>query len=142
MKYDGLVTGKTSKLLDSLAASVTPKRSKYNAKRVKADGYTFDSQAEYGRYRELRMAEVSGAISALTVHPRFLIREAFQSGWFVVPAEVYEGDFGYFDRHDMQAFAPIVEDVKGYQTREFKRKWQLVQAKYPEIEFRIVESKQ
>ena len=39
--------------------------SKYNNRRVKADGHTFDSGAEYRRYRDLLMLEQAGAIHKL-----------------------------------------------------------------------------
>ena len=46
-------------------------RSKYHAKKVRLDGFTFDSKAEAACYAELKMLANAGHINALDVHPRF-----------------------------------------------------------------------
>ena len=51
--------------------------SKYNAKRVKRDGYTFDSKAEAKRYWELKQLEKAQEIAFLEVHPKFILQPAF-----------------------------------------------------------------
>ncbi|HMN12801.1 MAG TPA: DUF1064 domain-containing protein, partial [Bellilinea sp.] len=53
-------------------------RSKYNAKKASADGFTFDSQAEERRYQELKPLEQAGKITGLEVHKRYRLTEAFK----------------------------------------------------------------
>lgn len=48
-------------------------RQKYNNKKIKLDGITFDSLREGRRYEELKMMEKAGEIEDLVCHPRFLI---------------------------------------------------------------------
>lgn len=101
------------------------KHSKYGNKRVKADGYTFDSQAEYSRYCELKLLVKAGEIKRLRVHPPFQISDAFtvyQTGE-LVKARYYEADFEYYDVERMRR---VVEDVKGKRTALFDLKWDLV----------------
>ena len=52
--------------------------SKYNNKKVQVDMYVFDSIAESGRYKELKLLEQAGEITELTLQPRFLLQEAFR----------------------------------------------------------------
>jgi hypothetical protein len=114
-------------------------RSKYGNKRVKADGYTFDSQAEYRRWQELKLLEQAGEISDLEVHPKFIIspggRDAFTGK--VIRKRTYEGDFAYIE---LDTDRQIIEDTKGVATQVFRLKWDLVRLAYPDIEFRIVKA--
>lgn len=109
--------------------------SKYNNRKVEADGYTFDSQAEYYRYCELLLLARSGQISHLEVHPKFELLPAFKdaSGKHHRKIE-YEADFRY-----TEAGRKIVEDKKGVRTAVFKIKEKLLLNRYRDIEFRIVE---
>ncbi len=115
-----------------------PRRNKYNARKVRLDGYTFDSQVEAARYGELKLLERVGKIRDLEVHPKFVLQEAFEDQWGRKwKAVTYTADFGY--REDGQK---IVEDVKGgkvTQTQSFRDKSALFQAKYPYIKFVIEE---
>lgn len=45
--------------------------SKYHNTRVRADGLSFDSKAEYARYQELRLLESQGMLTELKVHPAY-----------------------------------------------------------------------
>lgn len=79
---------------------------KYHAKKVKADGYVFDSKAEYARYCELKLLERAGEIIKLEVHPKFvlLINETLIG--------TYKPDFRYFANKG----GVRIEDVKGVMT--------------------------
>jgi hypothetical protein len=44
---------------------------KYNAKKVKIDGITFDSKLEGARYNHLKELEALGLISDIEIHPSF-----------------------------------------------------------------------
>lgn len=91
-------------------------RPKYGNKKVKADGYTFDSIAEHQRYLELKLLHATGEICKLVVHPRYPIKIMGQK------VCTYIGDFEYLDRRLVRH----VEDVKGFETAEFKLKKKLV----------------
>jgi hypothetical protein len=103
-------------------------------KRTQVDGYTFDSQAEAARYGELRLSEQAGAISGLTIHPVFLLQEAFKANGRTHKAISYEGDFGYTEKG-----VQVVEDVKGHRTEVFRLKEKLFRYRYPHINFRIID---
>jgi hypothetical protein len=100
---------------------------KYHNRKVKADGYTFDSLAEYARYRELRLLETAGVITALEVHPTYLLQPGFRYHRKAERAINYEADFQYVD---LETGARIVEDVKGKKTEGYKLKRKLFLAKY------------
>lgn len=94
--------------------------SKYRSRRVRADGYTFDSEAEYARYCALRVAEKAGEISDLQVHPTFDLHCI--TGQRICR---YEADFAYTE--DGQR---VVEDVKGVRTPVYRLKKRWVEAEY------------
>lgn len=114
------------------------KRAKYGNKHVVVDGIRFDSQAEAKRWGELRELEKQGLISHLERQPKFKFvingqkvvsrSERYPNGRQVS----WKGDFAYFDGHHR-----IVEDVKGFRTKEFILKKAFVEAIWPAV--RIVE---
>ena len=109
--------------------------SKYNAKKVSKDGYTFDSISEYKRYAQLYIMQKAGAISDLAVHPVFELQGAFID---LLTGEKhraihYEADFSY-----IEAGKYVVEDVKGFETPHFVDKWKIFRYKYPDIDARKV----
>jgi len=88
---------------------MTPyKRNKYNAKRVEADGYVFDSKLEAARYFDLIILEKVGEIQDLCIHPKYKLEV---NGVLIGR---YTADFEY-----MQDGKLVVEDVKGVRTRDF-----------------------
>lgn len=114
-----------------------PKR-KYRNEPVVVDGVRFDSQAEAKRWLELRGLEKQGLISHLERQPKFKFvingqkvvsrSERYPNGRQVS----WKGDFAYFDGKNR-----IVEDVKGFRTKEFILKKAFVEAIWPAV--RIVE---
>src|SRR6266566_4740428 len=95
------------------------KQSKYNAKKVQADGYTFDSKAEYEYYiMTLKPLAQAGAIKKLEVHPRYKL---VVNNQFIC---TYIADFRYID----QAGKTHVVDVKGVRTDVFMLKKKLMAA--------------
>lgn len=103
---------------------MSERRHKYNARPMDADGYHFDSLAEYRRYCELKLLHAAGAISAIDVHPRFEIVPKDKHG----KALYYEADFSYVD---LQNNINVVEDVKGVKTPVYQLKKRLFLAQYP-----------
>ncbi len=118
-----------------------PKRSKYGNRKVTKNGETFDSVREYERHLVLLDMQKHEMIRNLQRQPRFTI---------VVNDEeicTYVGDWRYEEIEHfyvpghpqrMTAMkADVVEDSKGFQTPDFKLKWKLAKALYPEIDWRL-----
>lgn len=106
--------------------------SKYRNRKVKADGYTFDSQAEYARYCELKQLKRAGEIDDFNVHPKYELQPSFKRNGKTIRAITYSGDFSYRENGRV-----VVEDVKGVRTQVFDLKSKMFQFKYPDIELRI-----
>lgn len=110
--------------------------SKYNAKKIKIDGHTFDSKREAQRYCELKLFLRAGEIKNLVLQPRFLLQDEFFDKNGVKHKKIeYVADFLYIDK-DGKA---IVEDVKGVLTDVYKIKKKMFLKKYDEqYEFREI----
>jgi len=111
-----------------------PKQSKYKSRKVTIDGITFDSVKESKRYVQLRALLEQGEISHLELQPVFKIYcggvpVRYDSGRQMT----YRADFSYFDGQHR-----IVEDCKGYKTREYLMKKALVHACYPAVRIKEV----
>lgn len=110
----------------------TVKSLKYRAKKVKLDGYTFDSQAEAKHYwHTLKPQFERGEIHHLEVHPSYTIEI---DG---VKICKYMADFRYFSGRER-----IVEDVKGFKTPVYRLKKKLVEAMYPGTKILEISPKQ
>lgn len=96
-------------------------RSKYRAEPTEVDGIPFASKMEARRYRELRLAERAGEICELQLQVRYPITV---NG---VRVCTYVADFVYTET---RTGLFVVEDVKGFRTRVFVLKKQLMQAVY------------
>lgn len=121
------VTGGAS----ALVVAVAPKRAnKYGATKAKADGFTFDSIGELGRYNDLKLMVAAGVISELGVHPRFPLRVEGEA-----IAEI-ELDFAYTENGRR-----VVEDFKGVLTRVFRLKRKHFLQQYKHIELRVINRK-
>lgn len=100
--------------------------SKYGARKVTYDGKTFDSQKEAQRYAELRLLERGKVISDLKWQVMFqLIPAQYDEDGKLIERPVnYIADFKYIDNKTGQK---IVEDTKGFKTKEYiiKRKLML-----------------
>jgi hypothetical protein len=103
---------------DAKAAGLpVPKRAKYGNRKTTVDGITFHSAREARRYGELKLLEKAGKIEQLELQPRFKL---LVNG---CPICTYVGDFFYYERGQ-----PVVEDAKGFRTREYKLKKKLLAA--------------
>jgi len=95
-----------------------PKKHKYNAQKVKIDGIIFASRHEANRYCELMILLRAGIIINLKMQVRYILEEGRRlKNGKKLRAREYVSDFEY-DEADLH----IIEDAKGYQTREYKRK--------------------
>ncbi|MFC1959135.1 DUF1064 domain-containing protein [Chloroflexota bacterium] len=114
------------------------KPSKYRNTKVKADGYTFDSKAEYQRYLVLKLWQEQGVIQDLQVHPRYELLPAFTDSAGERHRGIsYVADFAYQENTQQ-----IVEDVKGVETQVFKIKKKLLLHRYPDLVFRQINVKE
>jgi hypothetical protein len=103
----------------SAVCGKTSKQSKYKNQRVLIDGMVFDSKKEGRRYVELRMLQTAGEISDLRCQVPYELNEGGSHSL------KYVADFVYLLNGEV-----IVEDVKGYRTREYKRKRTLMKTIY------------
>ena len=104
--------------------------SKYKSKKAIVNGISFDSKKEAARYRELMLMLSSGEIKDLKLQPEFTIQEAFktQQGE-AIRAVKYRADFSYLRRVKEGVdtrWEPVVEDVKGYRTKDYEIKRKLM----------------
>tara|TARA_R110000824_G_scaffold352968_1_gene540110 strand:+ start:403 stop:723 length:321 start_codon:yes stop_codon:yes gene_type:complete len=93
------------------------RKNKYNAKKTNVDGITFDSKRESRRYLELKTLLHAGHISDLELQIPFpcIVNDKKICS--------YKADFAY-----IQDGKRVVEDVKGFVTRDFRLKKKLVEA--------------
>ena len=111
---------------------------KYHSKKTVIDGITFDSQKEAERYSELKLLERCGAISNLELQKVYELIPAqyemyerygkngnrLKDGKKCIEKScVYKADFVYIDNETGQQ---VVEDVKGFRTKEYKIKKKLM----------------
>ena len=98
---------------------------KYRAEKVTVDGKTFDSRREAKRYAELALLQKAGAIRDLECQKRYrLIPTQRKDGKVVERPVDYVADFVYIDT---ATGALVVEDTKGFKTKDYiiKRKLML-----------------
>lgn len=101
-------------------------RSKYGAKKATVNGVTFDSKKEAKRYGELVLLERAGKISGLEMQVKFeLIPSQRIDGKVVERACQYVADFVY-----MENGTKVVEDTKGFKTKDYIVKRKLMLHKY------------
>lgn len=107
--------------------------SKYNARPIELDGIRFASLAEGLRYRELQLLVMAGEIGELVCHPAFILFERDKARG--LSAIRYTADFQY-----CECGRVVVEDVKGYMTRDSALRINIFQRQHPEIEFRLLKA--
>jgi hypothetical protein len=99
--------------------AVNLSRSKYGNRKAEEDGYTFDSEMELRRYRELKTLRDNGVICHLDVHPVYPL---IVNGHKITR---YTADFTYYDRERNEF---VTEDVKGARTRDYILRKKLMKA--------------
>lgn len=101
---------------------------KYNNKKITVDGQIFDSKKEAKRYKELRLLEKAGAIKDLRTQVKFKLIPAQRdeaTGKVIERECSYKADFVY--EEDGKT---VVEDVKGFRTKEYVIKRKLMLWRY------------
>ena len=104
------------------------KKNKMGAVKVKADGFTFDSKAEYERYLILKTLLHYGTISDLQIHRRF---DCHVNGKLLF---FYKVDFTYVDRNGQER----AEEVKGMWTAMGRLKVKWFRLAHPEIPLSVI----
>lgn len=94
---------------------------KYGNQKTVVDGIKFDSKKEADRYRKLKLMQRAGIISDLKLQVPFILVPAGHGE----SAAKYIADFTY-----MENGIKVVEDVKGYRTKEYVLKRKLFKDKF------------
>ena len=92
---------------------------KYYNKKTTIDGITFDSKIEAKRYKELKLMEQAGLIKDLVLQPQYELLKGFKRRGKIYRKITYIADFAYFDNEKNRK---VIEDVKGFETKDFKLK--------------------
>ena len=103
---------------------------KYHSKKTAIDGITFDSKKEANRYCELKLLEKAGKIKDLKLQHKFELQPLFKKSGKTYRPIYYIADFTYFDLERMRN---VVEDVKGFKTKEYMLKKKMFEYKYPDL---------
>lgn len=101
---------------------------KYRNRRITIDGQRFDSVREGKRWKQLVVLERAGVINSLKRQVRFPLMVADKL------VCTYIADFTYVDQDGHK----VVEDSKGFATREFRIKSKLFAALYPGLQITTV----
>lgn len=100
---------------------------KYHNKKITIDGITFDSKKEGKRYTELKLLLKANEIKDLELQPRFELQPSFKKNNKTYRKIEYIADFKYFDNRLNKI---IIEDTKGYRTKEYMLKKKLFEYQY------------
>lgn len=115
------------------------RKTKYRNRKITRDGETFDSIKEYRRWCELKLLERAGKIANLKRQVKFVLIPSqyetvtdAQTGKLVkgkcIEREcAYIADFVYMDKVKGTG---VVEDTKGFRTREYIIKRKMMLYKY------------
>jgi hypothetical protein len=119
---------------NSMSNPFTGRKHKYhvNSSREERtmDGHVFDSLAEMGRYVELRMMEKAKAIKELVLQPSFVI---IPKGPRIKRARKFTPDFSYTEKNRQ-----IIEDVKGFITKDYELRRDLFLSQHPDVDYREI----
>lgn len=114
----------------SFRALAQPKN-KFHAQKTTVNGVVYDSKKEAKRAVELQYLEKIGQIQDLRQQVEFVLQDGFVNNeGKKIRAIVYVGDFCY-----TQDGVKIIEDTKGFRTKEYSIKKKLLMYKYPEYKF-------
>lgn len=85
------------------------------------EGVVYDSKKEMTRHQELLLLEKAGGITNLKYHPDKFEMNLYDYAGKLVEKVIYEADFTYYVNGIF-----VVEDVKGFRTKDYKRKKRLM----------------
>lgn len=113
--------------------SITAKENKYKNKKITIDGHKFDSKKEGNHYIALKQLEKLGIIKKLQLQVKYELQPSFKKNNETIRSITYKADFVY-----EKEGKTIVEDVKGFKTKEYQIKKKLFLYKYPDLEFKEI----
>lgn len=94
--------------------------SKYGNRKTEVDGIVFDSKREAARWQDLLLLLRAGEISELQRQVRYELIPAYTNGrGKKIRKMEYVADFVYLDKRELEV---IVEDAKGYRTKDYQLK--------------------
>lgn len=100
-------------------------KSKYGNTKTTVDGIKFDSKREASRYSQLKLLERAGKITDLILQPRFELIPKYEINGRKVRKMEYIADFQYVENGKT-----VIEDSKGFKTKEYLIKKKLFEFKY------------
>lgn len=104
---------------------------KYKAKKTQVNGITFDSKAEAKRYQQLLLLQKAGRICDIELQVPFELQPKFKKNGKTYRPIIYIADFVYYD---LEFQKKIIEDCKGFRTKDYMLKKKMFEYKYPEYE--------
>jgi hypothetical protein len=113
------------------------KRLKYGNRKVTKNGETWDSVREYERHLVLLDMQKRGEIRNLERQPRWPVEINRVKICTYIGDWQYQEPSGPLSTKRLPVWRTVVEDAKGFQTAEFKLKFRLMKALYPEIDWRL-----
>jgi hypothetical protein len=108
---------------------------KYKNVKTSIDGIVFDSKKEATRYIELKLLERAREITDLKLQPKFVLQEAFKKNGTNYPAITYKADFMYTD---MKTGLTVIEDTKGFITKDFRLKQKMFEKIFPDMTIKLI----
>ena len=102
---------------------------KYNNKKIVADGITFDSKEEYRYYELLKEKKAQGLIVNFELQPKYLLQPAFKYSGKTIRAIHYIADFLIYHLDGTEE----VIDIKGMAVPVALMKRKMMQYRYPEL---------
>ncbi len=102
---------------------------KYNNKKIVADGITFDSKEEYRYYELLKEKKAQGLIVNFELQPKYLLQPLFKYNGKTIRAIHYIADFLIYHLDGTEE----VIDIKGMAVPVALMKRKMMQYKYPEL---------
>lgn len=106
---------------------------KYKARKTTVCGIEFDSQAEADRYLVLLSSQQAGEISGLVLQPKYELQPSFKRNGKTERAITYTADFEYIEAGQI-----ITEEVKGFETKDWRLRRRLFLYQYPDHVLRVI----
>ena len=103
---------------------------KYRNEKIEWNGERFDSKKELQRYQKLLLIQRAGGIRNLKRQVPFILQPTFKLNGKTFQSIRYIADFVYDAPDKAGNVITVVEDVKGYKTKEYELKAKLFAFKY------------
>ncbi len=110
------------------------KGNKYNARKTRVDGITFDSRKEAHYYCDLKRLQKAGQVVGFDMQVEFVLQEGFYYHKKYFRPIKYVADFVV----RYASGKTEVVDVKGFRPRVYEIKKKMLLKQHPEIDFREV----